>query len=134
MPCTYLLTALQGDEGDLIVGSRPNALTVNVKTSVWQPEGDNPCALCHLAVKVSEFGKLPDLFAQVMVHLEPAGGEGPHVHLCGWIMSDSPTFENPEVRIIPNTGGSRGSGSTTVTFALSMNCLHTYANSVNPLT
>lgn len=110
IPCTYHLTAGTGDETDIRVQATDGCLDLNVKTSKYQPRNDERvCELNHIPVKEVEFGKtLADLFVEVFVHLEPPGGESPHVHLCNWIARDCPAFQRQEVGEIPNTGGSRG--------------------------
>lgn len=105
IPSTYHLTLLQGDETDLTVKSKNKNVTINVKTSSWQPKDDNPESYCHLAVKESEFNKVSDIYSQIMVHLNPINDK-PHIHFCGWIWSNSLNFE--DVTTIPNTGGSKG--------------------------
>ena len=104
---TYLLTAGEGDEADLIVRTPEGRATINVKTSRWDPpNGDCPCRNNHIAIKSCEVGKgLSDVYVQVFVHLS---AEEPHVHLCNWIPSASRAFRSQAKCIIPNTNGTKG--------------------------
>ena len=108
---TYILTANEGDEGDLRATTPNGPVTVNVKTSGYDGwRNDPPDVPYHIAVKHGELRKtLPDIFAQVFVHLpRRREDEAAHVHLCGWIHTTSPAFQNQRQRTIPGTEGSRG--------------------------
>ena len=81
---------------------------MNVKTSKYDEwEGDPEDNNYHIAVKQVELRKkLPDIYAQVFVHLED---DDPHVHLCGWIDTSSKEFnDEPDDRDIPGTPDSQG--------------------------
>lgn len=110
IPTTYFLTAGEGDETDLRVSTQKGRLNINVKTSFWQPSGnDEPCLRSHIAIKEIEMKKpLADLFVQVIVHLQSPDNDVSHVHLCNWIAKDSPEFQRQKIQTIPNSGGTRG--------------------------
>lgn len=110
IPCEYHLTALMGDKTDLSMVVKNVIMTLNIKTSAWQPNDDRPEKYCHLAIKESEFDKLNDCYFQVMTHLNPTtlqANDKPHVHLCGGILKESLDFDKWYGNI-PNTGGSKG--------------------------
>lgn len=108
LPVTYHLTAGEGDEADVQVSHNGDPVYVNVKTSKYDEwEGDPEDNNYHVAVKQVELEKkLPDIYAQIFVHLE--GEDGPHVHLCGWIDTSSQEFEDePKDQNIPGTPDSQ---------------------------
>jgi hypothetical protein len=106
LPTEYHLTALQGDETDLTVTLAAGKVSLNVKTSSWQPKDDAPEKHCHLAIKESEFDKVSDYYFQIMTHLSPEN-EKPHLHFCGGIAKEALDFKQ-WYGTIPNTGGSKG--------------------------
>lgn len=108
IPCEYHLTALMGDQTDLSMVVKKTTMTLNIKTSAWQPKDDQPEKHCHLAIKESEFDKFSDCYFQIMTHLSPENDK-PHVHFCGGILkTDICNIPDKWYGVIPNTGGSKG--------------------------
>lgn len=99
IPGTLLFTWGGGDRADLEIAD----LLVNIKASSWgQFDGD---MAYHLAIKEVEQEKgLNDIYWQVFVHLDDAA----HVHICGWIDTNTSEFTMNSIDEIPNTGRCRG--------------------------
>jgi len=110
VPTKLQLALRQGDEYD-VETNLSRKLTINLKTSAWQPKVDDfGKTKYHMAIKESEFEKMTDIFLQAMVHLNPPN-DVPHIHLCGFIETvkfSVPLTENPYYGIIPHTGESKG--------------------------
>ena len=104
--CSVDLTCGIGDDRDLTISINGKLKSVNIKTSAYGPFGNN----LRLFVKEEELNKNIDAYIQCFVHLNK--GTLPHVHLAGWLATNSALWKHAKQNIdtIPNTGGHKGVG------------------------
>lgn len=103
--CRMDITAGIGDKSDIDVRINNEFKSINVKTSSYTPYREG----LSLFIKEEELIKPMDAFVQCFFHPNEGNYE-PHIHVAGWITTNSATWKECAKNIItlPNTGGHKG--------------------------